>query len=57
MKRRRFLQTTLVATPLAATTHFENYPAEEKKGFKVKAGEGRRHGHIQLKGVNSNILM
>jgi quercetin dioxygenase-like cupin family protein len=56
MKRRRFIQTTLVATPLAVTTPFENHPAEEKKGFKVKAGEGRRHGHIQLKGVNSNIL-
>ena len=26
------------------------------KGFKIKAGEGRIHGHIQLKGVNSNIL-
>ncbi len=26
------------------------------KGFVVKAGEGRTHGHIQLKGVNSNIL-
>jgi len=26
------------------------------KGFKVAAGEGRIHGHIQLKGVNSNIL-
>lgn len=26
------------------------------KGFIVKAGEGRYHGHITLKGVNSNIL-
>jgi len=26
------------------------------KGFKVKAGEGRYHGHITLKGVNVNIL-
>jgi len=26
------------------------------KGFKVSSGEGRKHGHIQLKGVNSNIL-
>lgn len=26
------------------------------KGFKIGAGEGRRHGHIKLKGVNSNIL-
>lgn len=26
------------------------------KGFKVKAGEGRIHGHVKLKGVNANIL-
>ena len=26
------------------------------KGFKINAGEGRLHGHIKLKGVNSNIL-
>lgn len=26
------------------------------KVFKVKAGEGRKHGHIQLKGVNANVL-
>jgi len=29
---------------------------ETNKGFKVNAGEGRIHGHIKLKGVNSNIL-
>lgn len=28
----------------------------DDKGFKVSSGEGRYHGHIQLKGVNSNIL-
>ena len=26
------------------------------KGFKAAAGEGRIHGHIKLKGVNSNVL-
>ena len=26
------------------------------KGFKIGAGEGRIHGHINLKGVNTNIL-
>ena len=25
-------------------------------GFKITADEGRLHGHIQLKGVNSNVL-
>ena len=27
-----------------------------EKGFVIKAGEGRIHGHMQLKGVNVNIL-
>ena len=26
------------------------------KGFKIKAGEGRLHGHLTLKGVNANII-
>ena len=26
------------------------------KGFKVSSGQGRIHGHINLKGVNANIL-
>jgi quercetin dioxygenase-like cupin family protein len=30
--------------------------ARTGNGFKVPAGEGRIHGHIQLKGVNKNIL-
>jgi quercetin dioxygenase-like cupin family protein len=54
MKRRKFLQATLIATPIVATTPLRGQPGS--KGFKVRAGEGRRHGHIQLKGVNSNIL-
>jgi quercetin dioxygenase-like cupin family protein len=28
----------------------------DNKGFKVSAGEGRIHGHLNLKGVNSNVL-
>jgi quercetin dioxygenase-like cupin family protein len=30
--------------------------ADIGKAFKAKAGEGRKHGHIQLKGVNANVL-
>ena len=29
---------------------------QRTKGFKINAGEGRIHGHIKLKGVNSNVL-
>lgn len=25
-------------------------------GFKINAGEGKRYGHIKLKGVNSNVM-
>jgi len=33
-----------------------NLISSAEKGFKIDAGTGRIHGHIQLKGVNSNIL-
>lgn len=56
MMRRKFLRTTLAATPFAATTELPSNADRPTKGFKVNAGEGRFHGHIQLKGVNSNIL-
>ena len=57
MKRRTFIQTTLIAAPLAATTSVPATAARDRdtKGFVAKAGEGRYHGHIQLKGVNMNI--
>lgn len=56
MKRRTFIQTTLAGAPLAVTDQFQSPSDRSPKGFKVKAGEGRYHGPIQLKGVNSNIL-
>ena len=55
MKRRKFIQTTLAAAPLATTIHSQFETERSPKGFKVKSGEGRYHGHIQLKGVNVNI--
>ncbi len=55
MRRRTFIQTTLAVTPLAAATPSPNEGFRESNGFTIKAGEGRYHGHIQLKGVNSNI--
>jgi quercetin dioxygenase-like cupin family protein len=57
MKRNRFL-TTLTAiaiAPLTAMSKTYGFFARSK-AFKAKAGEGRIHGHIQLKGVNANIL-
>ena len=54
MKRRQFIHATLTA-PLAAAAYSPANTDRDPKGFAVKAGEGRYHGHIQLKGVNSNI--
>ena len=56
MQRRKFIQTTVAAAPLVATAQFQPDTDRSAKGFKINAGEGRYHGHIQLKGVNSNIL-
>jgi hypothetical protein len=58
MKRNKFILSAL----LAAVTPWQGFAANKKKfkrtgkGFKVNAGEGRIHGHIKLKGVNSYRL-
>ncbi|SFC71630.1 Cupin domain-containing protein [Spirosoma endophyticum] len=43
---------------LATTPVFARFlkPFQRTRSFKAKAGEGRLHGHIQLKGVNANVL-
>lgn len=57
MKRTKFIATVLavVATPSLAFSKV-NLFLKKDEGFKISAGEGRIHGHIQLKGVNENIL-
>ena len=60
MKRTSFLKFTLTAFTLIAAPfagmarNIQKYYLD--KGFKIKAGEGRYHGHLKLKGVNSNIM-
>ena len=58
MKRNKFLTAlaALATTPFLSFAHFKNAFAEIGKGFKINAGEGRIHGYIKLKGVNSNVL-
>jgi quercetin dioxygenase-like cupin family protein len=58
MKRNRFLATLvgLSALPLAIGSQVQDKELRTDKGFKISAGEGRLHGHIKLKGINSNIL-
>ncbi|MFP5080419.1 cupin domain-containing protein [Pedobacter sp. JCM 36344] len=58
MKRNKFIASilTLAATPLISAAQLQKAFKRKIKGFKIAAGEGRIHGHIKLKGVNSNIL-
>ncbi|QHT67916.1 cupin domain-containing protein [Rhodocytophaga rosea] len=56
MKRRKFLQASLIAAPLAANVPISVPDERKNKAFKVSAGEGRYHGHIQIKGLNRNSL-
>ena len=59
MKRTKFIASMLAAAtaaPLAIHAQNKKNGARAGKGFKINAGEGRIHGHITLKGVNSNVL-
>ena len=58
MKRRDFLVSMAAVLPAVATAQAQALAASATpgKGFKVGAGEGRRHGHVRLQGVNSNVL-
>ncbi len=58
MKRNNFLPSLLVLFP-PPFHHFaadEEAGPEKAKGLIIPAGKGRLHGHITLKGVNSNII-
>ena len=56
MKRGKFLLAALSVFPLTLFAGKINLISTAEKGFKIDSGVGRIHGHIQLKGVNSNIL-
>ncbi|CAL1518764.1 cupin domain-containing protein [Chitinophaga sp. MM2321] len=56
MKRNNFLFSMLAVFPLVSFARVQKLFTGTSKGFKINAGEGRYHGHIQLKGVNANIL-
>ncbi|UOQ70548.1 cupin domain-containing protein [Hymenobacter cellulosilyticus] len=56
MQRRKFVWTSLTALPFATIIPPPAWADRSPKGFKASAGEGRFHGHIELKGVNRNVL-
>lgn len=57
MKRGTFILTAFSTLPLAAFAKLKTtFMSRATRGFKIGSGEGRIHGHIKLRGVNSNIL-
>jgi len=58
MKRNSFIAAvlSLASLPLFSFKEWEPEKNRKKEGFKVKAGEGRYHGDLRLRGVNANIL-
>jgi quercetin dioxygenase-like cupin family protein len=58
MRRSKFIMSALAiaASPLIVNAKNKTKMERTAKGFKIPAGEGRIHGHIKLKGVNSNVL-
>ncbi|RNL54227.1 cupin domain-containing protein [Pedobacter jejuensis] len=58
MKRNKFIAAiaTLIAAPALSFSQLKTKIIDVTKGFKINSGEGRIHGHMQLKGVNANIL-
>ena len=58
MKRNKFIAASffMALLPFNAFTKSVKKLLRVDKGFKIKAGEGRLHGHIKLQGVNANVL-
>ncbi len=58
MNRKGFVAALLGFTslPLFGQSSGQRLKKRKNRGFKISAGEGRLHGHLVLKGVNSNIL-
>ncbi|MCF2446308.1 cupin domain-containing protein [Dyadobacter sp. CY345] len=58
MKRGNFIASLIAifSAPSIAWNNVKKVFSRSEKGFKIPAGEGRIHGHIQLKGVNANML-
>jgi len=58
MKRNAFItgMLALITSPFLSFGQKKPGNHSPGKGFKINAGEGRKHGHLKLKGVNFNVL-
>ncbi len=52
MKRKGFI----AALGMALVAPLRGAAVRPRRGFRVRAGEGRIHGHLTLQGVNANVL-
>jgi quercetin dioxygenase-like cupin family protein len=56
MKRRKFIFSTILLSPLFSFKKMISHFSGPEKGFKVGSGEARFGIHYKMKGVTSNIL-
>ncbi|SKC09287.1 cupin domain-containing protein [Dyadobacter psychrophilus] len=58
MKRNAFIGSMAIITSITSIISTKAAALTKKIGkvFKAKNGEGRKYGHLQLKGVNANVL-
>lgn len=58
MERKGFLAGMLAFStiPFLGFSFINHFTGKKGRGFKINANEGRYHGHLQLKGVNANII-
>lgn len=58
MKRNAFIGSMAIITSLPSIMFTKGAALTKNigKAFKAKSGEGRKYGHLQLKGVNANVL-
>jgi quercetin dioxygenase-like cupin family protein len=58
MKRNKFILSMLaaIAIPFSSFSQLKRFVFRNNKGFKVKSGEGRIYGHVELRGTLSGII-
>jgi quercetin dioxygenase-like cupin family protein len=58
MERKRFIASMLAfaTAPMAFGIQYQTGRTSDNYGFKIGSGQGRKYGHLKLKGVNENIL-
>ena len=56
MKRSKFILSVVLATPITTLGNLKSFFFQDKKGFKISAGESRNGEHFKMKGITLNTL-